>query len=305
MQRILAAFSFGILLTASLQVKAAIVIQGYSDATNDRFSNDAAFIGASLDWSGVGQAANGRWATAISRNVVISAFHLAPSGQVRFYEGNNPAATAVSRTIASTTRITGTDLSVHVLSSPLPSSIRHYNFVTEFLAGPPPSGGNSTIVDAGSLQNLNAYLVGRSPFNENSSATDDRFAWNDQAIGRNRITGYSENVPFFSNVDNDSLFFFRDAPGSADAVAFEAYFQTGDSGGPAFIDVGGELVLLGTNAFINDASSSTQFSGINYIGNQASAINSFIAVNAIPEPTSGIALLTFLALASRRRRRDV
>lgn len=61
---------------------AAIVIDGYTHATNDRFTDSPTFVLNGSDLSGVGQDASGRWATAISRNVIISANHFQPSGTV-------------------------------------------------------------------------------------------------------------------------------------------------------------------------------------------------------------------------------
>ncbi|MFN3190788.1 MAG: PEP-CTERM sorting domain-containing protein [Aureliella sp.] len=267
--------------------QAAIFIDGYTAATNDRFTNDAAFIMAGFDVSGVGQNGIGRWATAISRNVVVSAVHFPPSGTVSFYEGNDSSTTPVKRQIASTDRVAGTDIWLGVLDSPLPNSINHYSFADEVLSTSP---GN--VIDAGSLQGLNANLFGLSP-----EPPADRTGQPDQAVGRNLISGYAEDV----NVTGiqfpvDSLLFDFDSPG----VDFEARFRTGDSGGPTFIDVGGELVLLGTNAF-----ASTEISGISYIGNHAEFVNEFIAANAVPEPSAlGLAGLGASGLWGRRRRRS-
>lgn len=66
-------------------------------------------------------------------------------------------------------------------------------------------------------------MFGRSPFDETING-DARFAFNDQAVGRNLISGYVENIPF-TDADNDSLLMIRDALGSPDHVLFEALFQ--------------------------------------------------------------------------------
>lgn len=281
---------------------AAITIDGYSDATNDRFTNSGSFIGGALDFSGVGQATSGRWATAISRNVVISAFHFAPSGTIRFYEGNDPASAPVQRSVISGSgiRVGGTDLWLGVLDANLPSNIAHYSFATEALSGPPPSGGSSTLVPAGSFQDLEAYVFGRSPFDETVGG-DNRFAHNDQAVGRNRISGYTENVDFLGNADADSLIMLRESPGDAAYVPFETFYQSGDSGSPVFVELNGQLVLLGTAAFQLDGASG---SGLNYTGNQATVINDFI-VSAVPEPSSLLAVALGLLCAAGRRHRRV
>lgn len=295
------------LVCSSLDSFASIIIDGYTDATNDRFTNDPAFVMSSFDLSGIGQVSSGRWATAVSRNVIISASHADPGkGQtVYFYANNDPASTPVLRQIASTQSIAGTDIILGVLNAPLPSSIAHYAIANQTLSGPPPTpagGGSSslTFVDAGIYQGLNAYTFGWSPFNE-ALPGDNRELFNDQAVGRNLISGYSENVPFTSS-DNDSLILLRDAAGTSNHVQYESLFQEGDSGGPTFVEIGGQLVLAGTNSFRFEDNSG---SGINYLGNQSSAIQNYIQVNAVPEPSSAgmLGLASLLAWAGRRRRR--
>lgn len=270
--------------------RADIIIDDYTAATNDRFTNDPTFVAADFNLSGVGQSSNGRWATAIARNVVISADHFRPSGSITFFETNDPNGAQVIRTIVSGIKVPNTDLYLAVLDSFLPESIVHYSFATEPLSGPV-----GALTSAGIYQGMNAFLFGRSP--ENNPANRN------QAVGRNRISGYLENVDFLGNSDNDALLLFYDSPGDPDYVQFEAYLQSGDSGGPMFVDIDGEFILLGTNAFINQGgiNNPPAFSGINYTGNQAAFINAFIAQN-IPEP-SGLALLITAGLIGLSRRR--
>ena len=154
-------------------------------------------------------------------------------------------------------------------------------------------------MDAGSFKGLIAYMFGRSP----ASHIDSQ----DQAVGRNLITGYSENVDFIGNTDSDSILMIDDVSPqqSSNFVNYEAYFQGGDSGGPTFVDINGQLVLIGTNAFIFDETDfkNTPFrgSGVNYTGNQAEFINNFVAINAVPEPSSMV-LLTLAGTAFPLRR---
>jgi len=287
-----------------------IVIDSYSDANNDRFTNDGTFILNGRNLSGIGQGSSGKWATAISRNVIISAAHFHPAVDelIYFYPGNDPTAAPEVRRLISGQKIASnnpsfsTDLYIGVLDSNLSSNIQHFSYANEFLTGTPPSGGDDfTLSDAGSLQDLNAYLFGLSPFDETSSV--DRFVYNDQAVGRNRVTGFAENVVFGGNSDNDALIFYEEVSGDADFVTYEAQFRGGDSGGPTFVDIGGELVLVGTNAFINDAGD-TEFSGVNYIGNQAAFIDNFINANAVPEPGSGALAMGIFSLFVFYRRRQ-
>jgi hypothetical protein len=285
--------------------QADIIVDAYTHATNDRFSNNPNFIASAFNLSGIGQSAGGFWATAISNNVVISASHLFPSGTVYFYPGNDPSVAPVTRQITSSQIIGQTDIWVAVLDHPLPASIATYPIANHTLSTTPSTMTTLNVASAGPYQGLNAYLFGISPFNT-TIVGDDRFDYNDQAVGRNLISGYAENVPI-TNLDNDSIVMYWDQSPSPDFVMHEAFFQSGDSGGPTFVDVSGQLVLLGTNLFagtatINDVS--TGVSGISYLGNRASEIQSFIQMNAVPEPTS-IALIsifgTTMILRSRRR----
>ncbi len=273
--------------------QAAIIIDDYSHSTNDRFTNSANFIAAGFNLSGIGMNSQGRWVTAISRNVVISAWHSQPTGTVSFYPGNDPSAATVSRNIVSLQKVGSTDLAIGILDTPLPSSIVHYQMASTFFSGQAGTNNNFFISNAGGLQGLEVFLIGRSPFDEGLNG-DNRFVINDQAVGRNRITGYSENVPFQGNRDNDALIFVRDDRSSANYVRHEAYLQGGDSGAPAFVEINGSLVLLGTNAFIfsGDGGALTG-SGINYVGNQFAEIQNILRVNAVPEP--GSLLLSCLA----------
>ena len=272
---------FAAVCLMALCAQASIVIDGYTAATNDRFTNSPSFIASGFDLSGVGQSSSGRWATLISPNVVISANHLAPStgDVINFYASNNPNSEVVQRTITSTSiRVGSTDLWLGVLNANVPSSIRSYNYATQILSGPT-SPGQILLGDAGIFQNANAYLMGLSPTNHP--------AFQSQAIGRNLITGFSENVDF-GGTDNDTLIMRYDAPGNSAYTQYEAHFSGGDSGGPMFIQVGNDLVLVGTNAFVlsNTPGGPVLASAVNYVGNQASNISDFVAINAVPEPSS-------------------
>ena len=276
---------------------ADIVIDGFTEQTNDRFTNSASFVGAHLDFSGVGR--NGRWGTLISNNVIISANHARPPGQISFYESNDSSIAPVVRNIVGPgQKIGSSDLYVSVLDAPVSSNIKIYDFATEFLSAPAYNAAtNNGLQNAGSFQGEEAYLVGISPTSRNNVALD-------QAVGRNRVSGYLEDLPFIGNTDNDSLLFIEEVAGDPDYVQYEAQFRGGDSGGPTFVERNGELVLLGINSFISGAGSELEFSGITYVGNFTDEINSFIALNrAVPEPGSAsLIVLAMVALCSIRRR---
>jgi hypothetical protein len=282
-------------------IHAAITIDGYTASTNDRFTNSNSFIASQFNLSGIGRT-NGQWATLIAPNVVVSAFHAKPAtgSVVSFYASNDPDGTPVQRTVtAANQKIGSTDLWIGVLDSNVPSSLRTFAFSNTLLSGAPPVGSDFSVGDAGVFQGANAYLVGLSPTSHISQQS--------QAFGRNRITGYSENVPFLSNTDNDSLIMDYDSNSSSNWVQYESRFVGGDSGAPMFVEYFNsttqqqDLMLLGTNAFIDDNGT---FSGINYIGNQAAFINNFISISAVPEPGSmTLALGCVIGISVARFRR--
>jgi hypothetical protein len=281
--------------------RADMIIAGYTDVANDRFTNDQAFIMASFDLSGVGRTAGSRWATAISRNVIISATHYPPSGTVSFYTSNDPTTAPVTRDIVSTMAIVGTDLFLGVLGQNLPAAITHYAFAMEALSGRPATNTAIFLENAGSYQDANAYSFGLSTYDVGSDP--NRSTMNDQAVGRNRVSAYSENVAFNANLDNDSLLFLQDAAGAAGFVTHEAGFKVGDSGAPTFVDVEGNLVLLGTKAFtLSDDPVTFTYNGINYTGNQAATIQGFINTSAVPEASSHLSMALVLLLMTARRR---
>lgn len=282
-----------VLITAASE---ASVIDSYTAATNDRFTNDGVLFEAkNFNLSGIGQSSGGSWATLISPNVVVSAFHARPSTGtvINFYPSNDPFSNVVQRTVTSTNvQVGSTDLWIGVLDSNVPNTIKTYSFTSVFLIGTAPGATVDFVVtNAGIFQDVNAYMVGKSP--------ESFPAFQSQAIGRNKITGFAENAKFGS-ADNDSLILAYDAMGSSDYVKYETRLVGGDSGAPFFVERNGDLLLLGTNAFRIDSNSTPSTplgSGINYIGNQAPFVADFVTINAVPEPSS-ILLGTMAAIAS-------
>ncbi len=253
-----------------------IQIAGFDASVNDRFTNSPLFIANGFDVSGIGQDSGGKWATLISPNVVVSADHLQPSGNISFFAGNDPALVPVVRTIIQSQRISGTDLWVAKLNTDVDASIKPFGFATETLTGPPAVGDNITIADASIYQGLNGFVVGRSP--------TVHAANQDQAFGRNIITGYAEDIVFESSL-SDTLVLWLDEETDADFVTNEALVIGGDSGAPFFVEQNGQLKLLGINSFqLQDDLKMPVASGISYIGNSATQIQQFINVAAVPEP---------------------
>lgn len=287
-------------------VSADILIDNFTDATNDRFTNSASFIGLGQDFSGVARSAGNRWGTLISNNVIISADHAQPVGTFEFYPGNDPTQAPVVRTLMPGVKqqIGSSDLFLHVLASPVPSSINVYDFATEAISAPPYNmSTNGGLHTAGSFQNEMAYLFGISETVRGNTVVD-------QAVGRNRISGYIENLPFGTNTDNDSLVLIYDESSDSDYLQYEARLQAFDSGAPLFIERNGDLLLLGINSFSDGAGGAftgvpRPSSGITYTGNLTDEINTFIATHAVPEPGSlGVILFAIAGLVTGRRRRQ-
>jgi len=285
---------------------AQTIIANFSDDTNDRFTDSPSFIGAGLDFSGV--SSEFRWATLISNNVIVSANHFRPSSAT-FYEDNDPSKSPVVRNVTSGQRIGNTDIYLAVLDAPVPSNITSYNFVSSNISAPAfDATTNPNTFPAGTLQNQEVLTVGVSP-----TSRQDRSQ--DQAIGRNRIAGYVEDLPFLSSSNVDALVLIQDQVGDPGFVENESQLRTGDSGAPLFVEQDGELVLLGINSFVA-ADETTTFSGVSFLGNDADQINQFIAanavasedislatVNAIPEPSClSLALFAIATIGFKRRR---
>jgi len=258
---------------------ADIVIDGYNANANNRFSNNSGFILDGRNLSGVGLTNGGGfdgvvgvWATLISPNVVIAANHNQPNAPIFFFPNNDPASSALMYNVVASQRIGTTDLWLGRLDSPVDTSISHYAFATEFLTGPV-TAPDPTVVPAGSFQGDNGYVFGISP--SNNVATQD------QAVGRNIITGYVEDVPFLDGTA-DLLVLNRDVSNPA---GFEAQVFPGDSGAPFFIERNGSLLLLGINSALFGPIADPTGTGVSYIGNGAIQIQAFINASAVPEPS--------------------
>lgn len=257
-----------------LQNLEAVVIDGYSSSTNDRFANSSAFAAFGYDLSGVGLANSGRWLTLISPNVFLSAYHFHPNtGEtVTFYASNDPTGPTVTRTVIATAqRLLSSDLWIGVLDQPVPAIIRHYAYATEPIF-------NSAQFASSPYYNLNGFLFGRSP--------GPWPVFEDQAVGRNRLDTWFDTITVGSTTD-DALGTRIQVASEPGYVTYEAFLQGGDSGGPLFVDKtgSGELTLTGINWFIaQDQSSGVWYNGFSYLGNYAPEISAFLALYSVPEP---------------------
>lgn len=284
---------------------AAISIQNFTPATNDRFADDPAFTAAAYDWSGVGRAADGRWVTMLSSSVFISATHNHPGlpaigigTTVSFLPGNNPGSPAISGTIAGAQQIGITDLWIGYLASPLPGSIASYSIATI-----PLTGANYA---SSSAANQFAYLSGISPTVGGYGASP----LTNQATGTNRIEGFQAGLSL-SGSTGDVLLLAQNLPGDPgfSLTSFETDVNAGDSGSPLMTVSGGDLVVSGiawasgtTDIDPGPGTATPNFSVYTYTGNYVTDIQSYIAAHPVPEP-SALALLAgaFLFIGRKRR----
>ncbi|MCP5521919.1 MAG: hypothetical protein H7A46_10280 [Verrucomicrobiales bacterium] len=278
--------------------QAAMVIDGFTQATNDRFENDPAFIGIARDWSGVGMTdtATPRWLTMISPNVFLSATHYHPAGgaSVTFYATNDPTGASVTRTVNSGEQIGISDLWIGTINAPLGVAYTYYEYATETIASSAQFASSVYYEEV-------AYMVGRSPTDYSAYP-----ATQDMAMGNNMLDVWFPKES--TGLDVDALGATRDNDGDANYQTYEAYLQSGDSGGPLFVeDAGapGGLRLVGINWFNLSVGGppSTYYNGFSYVGNYSTEIQAYLTANSVPEvPATGLLTgLLILAYGLRRR----
>jgi hypothetical protein len=299
MRKILVALGVGVGL--GLSCPAASSIQNFSAASNDRFANQAAFIGSGLDWSGVGRSSDGRWATMLTATVFLSANHYHPGigSSLSFYPGNDPGAAAATRMVTGGQRIGTSDLWVGFLNMALPTAIAGYDFsrvaVTE-----------ANFVSS-ALCDQSVFMGGVTPTATGYGAVTATV----QTVGENRLEGFIEDATDTSlsavgdvlvTAQNQAL----DALYGYTLSGFEAQLNGGDSGSPLMLVVDGRLMLAGIAWAVGTADIGPDpthpvnrpVSVFTYTGSYAADI-----LPLIPEPaTACMTLLAAVLLAARRRR---
>jgi hypothetical protein len=279
---------------AATSADAAMTIDNYSSATNDRFQDSDSpdqFFLSNFPLSGVGQDSNSRWATLIGPNTIISANHFKPSGTISFYPDNDPTSAAVELGITSDTKRIGTsDLWLARLDDFAPSNLQIYDIETENISEPISPVGRAEF----SFRDSEVFMTGRSPSTFPSTQN--------QAYGTNLAYDFhSDNVDGLGDVEAIRMNYDT----NPSETTYESFFQSGDSGAPLFIDNGNnELLLLGINSFTNsDTNGDPVASFSSYVGNDSEEINATIAeYAAIPEP--GVVHLIGLALVGLTVRRS-
>jgi hypothetical protein len=118
------------MLSLPTSVRGEMIVRDYRPARHDRFysGSDKAFVGASYDFSGVGVGNRGHWATLVSDNCFLSAYHRRPvlGEQVKFWSSNVQAGPSFSYTVTGGTRVGRTDIWVGWFEKPVDTSILRY-----------------------------------------------------------------------------------------------------------------------------------------------------------------------------------
>ncbi|MFZ4767244.1 MAG: PEP-CTERM sorting domain-containing protein [Roseimicrobium sp.] len=279
----------------------ALTIANYNPAQHDRFASgyatsptpntSASFIGAGLDFSGVGwnPSVPTQSFAMISDEYFIYASHFAPSTQLSFFSpitssvvnfGVDPNFTPVR----ATSTITGgqtTDLMVGRLANSVASAgITSYPILH--------------VANRNGLVGLTALLYGHG----GSDTASPR-------IGTNTIEGFVDYSVPASNVYGNTGILYTNGTGPTG----EASFQNGDSGSPSFVVLNGSLVLLGNHSATATDGQGNSYSLdtylAQYIQELADAGIPLIAVPvAVPEPTRAFLLIIGLFAAFCQRRRS-
>lgn len=269
-----------------------MLVNGYQASVNDRFyvGADKAFLGDPYDFSGVGSTRNtngvgtGPWATLVSASYVLSSTHDHPGvgSTVTFYENNDPNGPSHTYTVLSGQQVAGTDLFLERLTAPVPASDNIHPFAVVADNVPALTGAKIEVYGVPNRLGLNNI---------------DRFATFDNVVGSS-ATG--EALTY----DYDTSHGYN--PG-------EAMLQGGDSGGPSFVVVGGELALVGIHWFNYtgdvDPNRAPNGSGDTYVSRYINQINALmtggeqLTVVAVPEPSTILLLVIGLPAAGLFLRR--
>jgi len=286
--------------------QAAMLIENFSAASDDRFANSAAFIGSGWDWSGVGRASNSTWGTMITQSVFLSATHYHPGvgNQMTFFAGNDPAGTPVTRTVVSGQQIGTSDLWLGFLNTTLPPTITSYDFSRTAL-----SEANFGV---SALYNQPAFLSGLTPTQAGYGAVPAT----KQTVGTNRLEGFGQNVTVPGGSTGDVLLTVQNQPGDGlfgfTSTRYEAQPQGGDSGSPLMIFAGDRLMLAGITWAIGTADidpsptwvADRPIAAFTYTGSYTDGIVALVPeLASVPEPESSLATAVLLAggLLPRRR----
>lgn len=270
---------------------ADLYVQGVGDdhvlaELHNRFYTgaDRDFIADHLDLTGIGRAQNGAWATLISDQYFLTAAHFHPkAGQtITFTNDQTSPNTSYSYVVDDWQKLTTydgrpSDVMIGRLTEPVreDDGLATYHLMTG---------------DEASLTGLEVYMYGKS-----------------HRVGTNEIEHFSNHF-YYDSHDNSfktrALWLDFDATGGTGIS--EAYLKTGDSGAPVFVEVNGEVRLVGLN-LANSTGSLDPWNGASSIASSLSFYSDQILASippavTTPEPASLMLLASGAGLMLLRRR---
>jgi hypothetical protein len=198
---------------------------GPYDPHYDRFANSSDFIGAGLDFSGVGQDASSpaRWATMISPHFFLSAGHFPPSGTVTFYDTNSLTGGTHSASVLAGTKI-------YIAGQTLPTDV--YLGVLDGTV----SEAYYPLLDPNSLSAGQPIFVYGKPNRLGTNVISE--------IGQFDLGVQNPDHTFTTLSTQIGFDYFYNETGNPGDAQLELY----DSGGPSFVTINNKLVLVGTHS---------------------------------------------------------
>jgi hypothetical protein len=268
-----------LLLTLEAVCLGDLQVQTLQPNRQDRFyvGSDKDFVGQSFDWSGVGLTNRvsdpNSWATMISPTYFLTAAHFPVYGgeTLTFYENNDPSGPSHQYTVESWSYLT--------TYNGLPSDLR-LGKLTEAI----PESDNIAYYPILSLPSEDDY-VGQMIYVNGKP----------NRIGRNNIDGLTTVQELnLSKVPTKETVAMQYDYNTVDGLgADECYLIAYDSGGPSFVDVNGQLALVGIH-YYNEGTplpgESSLVSGDSFVPYYIDQLNAHMGSESVsvlvPEPST-------------------
>lgn len=225
MRRILLLFCVSLLLFFPAGSNGEMTVRHYMPSRHFRFydGSDKHFVGSSYNFSGVGSASSGRWATLVTDNCFLSAFHLHPEvgDKVTFWSSDNHTGPSYSYTVAGGVRIGKSDLWVGWFDKSV--------IVNPAIARYP----------VAMLRTVKGYL-GLEMYNYGVN----------HRVGRNVLDGLS--MTRLGRSKGVAVWYDYDDNDVPSVGGDETYLRSGDSGAPSFAIFNSRLALIGIHWMITN-----------------------------------------------------